>query len=142
MLNHARVKPFYVTLCNVILCKPPVYFTTPNKCVICCVAEDLFLTQVRSLDKICNYSNWTIKANVWGREWLIYIHTYMFTYNIYSDKTIFPFPFKFVGMWSWWQFFFQIERNTIVVKVFPFVCFLIIRKTVVTIVFLSIRKEL
>ena len=24
-----------------------------------------------------------------------------------TEKTIFPFPFKFNGIWSWWQFFFR-----------------------------------
>ena len=55
----------------------------------------------------------------------------------YTEKTIFPFPFKFNGIWSWWQFSFRFsEPNGI-----PFV-FKIKRKTVTMIISHSMWKEL
>ena len=51
-------------------------------------------------------------------------------------KTIFPFPFKLNGIWSWWQFSFRFWTKWISIW------FKIERKTVTTIVSHSIWKEI
>ena len=56
--------------------------------------------------------------------------------SIYTEKTIFPFPFKLNGIWSWWQFSFRFWTKWISIW------FKIERKTVTTIVSHSIWKEI
>ena len=57
--------------------------------------------------------------------------------KFYTEKTIFPFPFKLNGIWSWWQVSFRFsEPNKI-----PFM-FRIERKTVTAIISHLIWKEI
>ena len=52
----------------------------------------------------------------------------------YTKKTIFSFPFKWNGIWSWWQFYFWFWTKL------KSICFEIERKTVTTIISHSIWK--
>ena len=54
--------------------------------------------------------------------------------HVYTEKTRFPFPFKFNGIRSWWRFFFRFWTK------WNSIWFKIERKNVTTIIFLSIWK--
>ena len=43
---------------------------------------------------------------------------FYWVYKALTEKTIFLFPFKLNGIWSWWQFSYQIEWDMIMVTVF------------------------
>ena len=64
------------------------------------------------------------------------LHFFFILVKEYTEKTIFLFPFKLNGIWSWWQFSFRFwtKWNSIWVK--------IERKTVTTIISHSMWKEI
>ena len=76
------------------------------------------------------FLNWTYKFVIRFYWLLEFVH---WLRPLYTEKTIFPYPFTVNGIWSWWQFLNQME--------FPLEI-LFGSKTVTTIISHSLWKEM